>query len=484
MAKRLAVVRFWFQGNAFSPLSTSFDSFRQCVWSEGKEVLEAARGTDSELAAVAEFASSRPDWEVTVLRCAAANPSGPIEESVFAGIMEEIVVGLAAGPGYWDAVYLALHGAAITTERDAPDLDLVRAVRAAVGDVPVAASFDAQANVDPELATLLDFASVSRALPAGDRFRTALRVLDRLAAVAGGASRPRGAIVRTSVLLCGPNMSTGSGPMSEIVATAQAATVSPVLDISVFSGFPYADVRTCSASAMAYAEDDAAAARAAALGVAQAIVARRSEFRVALPGPNQALGEALKARPGLVAVTEVSDDPLAGGCGDTPGLFRALLDLQPAFNSVFAFFTDSQVVERCLQAGVGTTVDLELGAKTSRDFGARVPVKAHVLRATDGRFRNRGRVQFGMPVDLGHTVVLDITGIQVIITGRCQPANDPAFFDLHGIDLAATRLLCVKASHQFRTAFDTLCARIIDCNALGPANADLASLPFRNLRPR
>jgi microcystin degradation protein MlrC len=482
MAKRLAVARFWFEGNAFSPAPTTIESFRQREWAQGAQTLERARGTETELAAVAGFAASRPDWEVTVLRCTSANPGGPIEEPLFKAILDEVLSGLSAHR--WDGVYLCLHGAAITEERASADLDFVRAVRSAIGAIPLAASFDLHANMNSDLAELLDFASACRTCPRVDMRHTAARVLERLEAIVMGRSRPRGAIVRTGILLPGFNMRTAASPMAEIMAEAVAATTSPVLDVSVFGGFPYADTRECGASTMAYAENDGPAARWAAVRAAEAIIARRNDFRVAIPGPNQALREAAKVRSGLVAVIDPSDNPLSGGTGDTPGLFRALLDMRPDGRVVYAFFADAQAVARCIQAGAGTSLDLELGARMSRDFGARVPVRAKVLRVTDGRFRNRGPTEFGMEVSVGDSVVIDVAGVEVILTSLCQPASDPAFFELHGIDLANTRLLCVKATNHFRAAFEPLCARIIDCDSPGPATADMASLPFRNLRIR
>ena len=482
MPRRLAVARFWFAGNAFSPVATTLDSFRLQEWSEGAAALAAARGTETELAAVAAFADARPDWEVTVLRCAGANPGAPVEEAAFAAILADIVGGLSRQR--WDAVYLSLHGAAVTTERPSPDLDLVRAVRSAVPDAPLGASLALHANLNPALVELVDFASGYRTYPHVDRRATAARVLERLDAVAAGQSRPRGAIVRTGLVLRSFNMRTNAAPMAEIAREASAAITSPVLDVSVFGGFPYADTRNCSASVMAFAEDDTAAARSACGRVAEAIGARRHAFRVSIPGPNQALREALRTRPGLVAVTDTADNPLSGGCADTPGLFRALLDIGPQGRTVFAYFADRQTVERCAEAGGGARLDLELGAKTSRDFGARVPVRARVLRMTPGRFHNRGPIDFGKPVDLGRTVVIDVAGIEVIVTSRCMPADDPGFYALHGINLSQTRLLCVKAKNHFRAAFEPLCTRIIDCDSPGPASADLASLPFRTLRPR
>lgn len=438
------------------------------------------RDTESELAAVAAFAAERSNWEVVLLRCASANPGGPIEEPAFAAIRDEIVAGLSARR--WDAVYLSLHGAAITAERGAADLDLIRSVRKSIGDTPLAASFDLHANLNPEVVSLLDFASAYRTHPHTDMRATAERVLARLESIAAGQVRPFGVLQTTGLALPSFNMRTNCAPMAEIMSSARAAETGPVVDVSVFGGFPYADTPDSGASVMAWSESHPDSARAACEMIRSELVARRSAFRVSIPGPNQALSEALRAPAGLVAVTDPADNPLSGGAADTPGLFRALLDAHPAENAVFAFFADPEVAARCHAMGTGATVDVELGAKTSRDFGASVRVSAKVRRLTDGRFRNRGPMETGLTVDLGRTAVLDVAGIQVIVTSRCLSANDPAFFDLHGIDLAQTRLLCVKAKNHFRAAFEPLCARIIDCDTPGPASADLSHLPFRNLR--
>jgi microcystin degradation protein MlrC len=71
--------------------------------------------------------------------------------------------------------------------------------------------------------------------------------------------------------------------------------------------------------------------------------------------------------------------------------------------------------------------------------------------------------------------------IRVIITDKVAPANDPAFFALHSIDLTTTRLLCVKAKNHFRAAFRSRCVAIVDVDAPGPACMDLRLLPFRRL---
>ncbi len=129
--------------------------------------------------------------------------------------------------------------------------------------------------------------------------------------------------------------------------------------------------------------------------------------------------------------------------------------------------------------GVGERLECRLGGRLTGDYGAPIEVSAHIERLTDGRFVNSGPMQTNMPIDLGRTAVLEVEGIRVIVTQGFWAANDPAFFELHGIDLASTRLLCVKAKNHFRAAFAPLCEMIVDVDAPGPACLDFTRLPFK-----
>jgi microcystin degradation protein MlrC len=79
--------------------------------------------------------------------------------------------------------------------------------------------------------------------------------------------------------------------------------------------------------------------------------------------------------------------------------------------------------------------------------------------------------------------VLRVGHLRIIVTTRKEAAVDPGFFDLHGVDLGATRLLANKAKNHFRAAFAGRCAAIVECDCPGPAALDLAALPFRHVPP-
>ena len=250
------------------------------------------------------------------------------------------------------------------------------------------------------------------------------------------------------------------------------------------------------ASVTVCADGDTALAARTAAELAAGFRARRDDFLIRLPGPEAALREALNGkgqgavtRP--VAVLEPADNPMSGGIGDTPGLFRALLAARPGMNPaarvVFAFFWDPELVARAQAAGPGAALDGALGGRLTGDFGPPVAVRTRVARLTDGRFVNQGPMERGLPVDLGPTAVFELArelgGIEVIVTSACVSPNDETYFALHGIELARLDLLCVKAKNHFRAAFAQSFTRLVDADTPGPAALDLSKLPFRRVPP-
>ena len=267
--------------------------------------------------------------------------------------------------------------------------------------------------------------------------------------------------------------------MAEVWTEAAALEHGAVLEAAPFGGFAWGDSPHAGASGMAWATDEAAAARAAQ-AIADAILARRARFAVSLPGPEAALAEALAGPAGLVALLDPADNPLSGGVADTPALLRRLDEHGPAVPTVFAFLHDPAVVAAAQAAGEGASRRFLLGGRTTDAFGPPVAATATVERLTEGRFVNTGPMERGAPVDLGPTAVLRIGAwLRVVVTSRKEAAVDPAFFALHGIEFGATRLLANKAKNHFRAAFAGRCAAIVECDCPGPAALDLAALPWR-----
>lgn len=487
--KRLAVARFWYEGNAFCPLPCTQQDFDRREWRVGADALTAARDTATELGAVERFARIRPDWEVVALRCASALPSGPIDEAVFSRFQSEVVAGLVQG-GPWDAVYLSLHGASITDVRQTPELDLLGEVRRLLPGVPLGASFDLHANLPPGIGLLLDMASGYKTYPHVDMAQTAQRVLDGLLAIVERGLRTRVTVTKPGAMLPSFNMRTADGPMHELQELAGAQIGPGVLEALVFGGFPYSDTADTGSSVVIVSDLDAdpagQAANAAGAKLEEAVRTLAPRFAVRLPDAVEGLRQGLEAlarQGGLVAVTDPGDNPLSGGACDTPGLFAALLQANTSAPCLFASFADFDLAKTLYEAGPGSVRAVALGGKLSTDFGPPVEVVVRVERCTDGVFRNTGPMETGVETQCGRTVLVSLVerpNIHLIVTSAVAPANDPGFFELHGIDLETSRLLCVKAKNHFRAAFQERCSAIIDTDVPGPSALDLDLLPFRH----
>jgi microcystin degradation protein MlrC len=477
---RIAIARLWFEGNSFAPAPTPLAAFQGREWLEGAEALLRYRGTATELGAVGAFLAARPDWDATVLRCAAAQPGGPMEDAAFDAWMDEVEEGV--GRGSFDGMYLSLHGACVTQGDPEADLSILRRLRRALGPAAkLTASFDFHANMSPQVVGLLDGASAYRTYPHTDMDQAALRALRLLERALAGEPL-HGSLMKWPAVLHSFHMRDEAGPMAEVWAEATEAERGPILDASLFGGFAWGDSPHAGPSAMVWASEHAPA-RALARRLIDAIGARQPRFAVALPSPEAALDAALAAPAGLVALLDPADNPLSGGTADTPGLLRILLARDDLPETVFCFLHDPANVALARALGPGEAIRCALGARTTAAFGPPLPFEGMVERLTHGRFLNEGPMEHGAPVDLGPTAVLRRGRLRIVLTSRKEAAVDPAFFALHGIELDAVRLLANKAKNHFRAAFAGRCVAIIECDCPGPAALDLAALPFRHVPP-
>ena len=478
--RKLAVARLWYEGNSFSPVPTGIEVFKAREFIEGDAAISFYRATATEIGAAVAFAETANDWSAEFLLCAAAPPGGPMTTDAFAVIRDAILAGLRGKQ--WDAVYLSLHGATVTQDNPTPELDLLRAVREVIGGTPLGVSFDLHANLGPEMVAAVDVAVGYKTYPHVDMAEVGARAIALVTRMAEGKAKPRGALAKIPAILPSFNMRTTEGPMAELAGLAAMWRKKPgILDASVFGGFAYGDSPFAGPSAMVFADGDQSLAEAAAHDIADAIAARRDRFTVTLPTAAEGVAKAL-ATPGSkpAAVLDPADNPLSGGIGDTPALLRAVLDAKPDVPTVFGFFFDPELVGAAHDRGTGAVLSAKLGGRITDAFGPPIGVSARVLKLTDGKFRNLGPMEHNLPVDVGRTALLEVDGIRVIVTERCQTPNDPAYFTLHGIDLGQVGLLCVKAKNHFRAAFTPLTRTIIDVDCPGPAAANLRHYRFRH----
>src|SRR5438067_274082 len=299
---------------------------------------------------------------------------------------------------------------------------------------------------------------------------------------AAGRIRPATAWRQSPLLPPIAGQLTARGPLRRLYDMADELARDPrVVSISVFAGFPLADIRDAGLSSYVVTDGDQALAEALADRLAAAAWAHRREFlHEALPVP-AAVARALAADGRPVILADIADNTGGGAAGDTTEILRELLRAG-ARQTTVACLWDREAVRACVAAGVGATVTLKVGGKVDPSHGAPVEVTGQVRTLSDGRFVHKGPMFRGLEGRLGPTAVLDVNDLKIILISLRWQTLDPEMLRFVGIDPLAERIIVVKSSIHYRAAFEPLAHAIIEADAPGLSSSNLARFTFKRVR--
>jgi microcystin degradation protein MlrC len=428
---------------------------------------------------------------------AVANPSGVIEADAYQTLKSELLRRLQDALPI-DAVVLDLHGAGVAEQTDDVEGDLGAAVRDLIGpDVALVVTHDLHGHITDREAAAVDAMFGVHHYPHDDMYERGVEAVAAIPELLAGRWRPTIHVERLPLLL--PATTTYHGVGAEILDLCQNLEKQPgVIDVTFMHGFPYTDNRLVGAHVIATTNDDAALAAQIGREAAQAVWSARDRFIVEHPPPPEAISRALALAGAPIVINETSDNPGGGAPADHPPppppppggpppphgthLLRALLDAHPA-GAVFCGIKDPQVVEAARLAGVGSTIDVEIGGKTDDLHGAPIRCRGYVKTLTDGEIVIEAAMGRGFRMNVGPTALLIVDGVEVIVFSRAVQTIDRTPLLLHGIDPTQRKIIALKSSNHFRSGFDALAAAIITTDPPGLTTVRLENLP-RTRTPR
>jgi microcystin degradation protein MlrC len=305
------------------------------------------------------------DVEAVPLCWATALPGGPVTGDAYAAVKQRTLAALRE-QGPFDGVLVVNHGA---LEVDGlaidADTDFVVAIRALIGPaVPIALALDLHGDMTPELLAASTVISVLRTAPHRDDRQTGFRAADQLIRVIRTGVTPKRAAVRIPMLIPGETAVTSSPPADDLYGGLPALDAIPgVLEANILVGFAWNDRPWTGATAIVLSERDAEQARREALGLAARIWARRHDFSLRMETAEVADGLRLAASSAVrpVYVSDSGDNTTAGAPGDLTEVLQAALDVPELDDAVVAGITAPRLVRRLLDAGIGSTVEIDLG---------------------------------------------------------------------------------------------------------------------------
>lgn len=481
---RIAIAGFQHETNCFVDSRTDFAYFAShrdrppLVY--GKDVLT---WLDKTSFAITGFIGVMGDsHDLVPLLWTSGGAGGMVTRDAFERIAGSIV-GLLSQAMPVDAVYLDLHGAMVTEDFEDGEGELLRRVRAAVGErVPVVISLDYHANVTPAMVELSDSVIAYRTYPHVDRIETgeyAARVTEALLL----RGRPAGRSLRKLPFLLPLNGQCTLVDPSRHVVNLSRVLDEDVVSLSYLAGFPPSDLYWCGPSVVCHAWTQEAADRAAD-SMLHAVLQREAEFAEEMFTPQEAVARATalaaKARRPII-LADTQDNPGCGGTADATGLLKALVEAD-AQGAVMGLLCDPAAAEAAHAAGVGRQVTLDLGGRSGPEGVTPLSATFSVDALGNGQFTTTGAVTGGRKVDLGRMALLRLGGVSVVVTSKRAQAYDQAPFRHLGIEPAAQKIVALKSTCHYRAEFEPIGEAVLVALAPGYYRADPTEYPYRRLR--
>lgn len=482
---RIAIGGFMHETNSFVPTPTEFKTYNthgsRPPLSRGREVLERLRDTSFATAGFLAAMAHRHELVPTVW--AAALASGTVTREAFERIAAELVGRLSEALPV-EGVYLDLHGAMVSDDFEDGEGELLRRVRAAVGDaVPVVISLDWHANVTKAMVEHTDGLVGYLTYPHIDQVETGRRAAAVLATLLD-RGRPAGRALRKAPFLIPLTAQcTDVDPSKAVVKQALALEGGDVLNCSFLAGFPPSDLAECGAAVAVHAYSQPLADRVADQ-LERLVENSEAAFATTFYGPDEGVRRAMAiaaSAPRPVILADTQDNPGAGGTADTTGILAALVrnDAQGACLGVFC---DPQAAEAAHQAGVGARIELDLGGKFGPEGVRPFRGSFQVVQLGDGLLRTTGPHVGGRNLNLGKMAQLRIGGVTVVLSSVRMQAHDQAPFRHVGIEPKDQKILALKSTVHFRADFGPFAEEILIVLAPGAHWADPSKYPYRRLR--
>ena len=478
---RLFLAMMSHETNTFSNLPTDRAQFEARNLHYGGEILEAFRGTGTCVGGMIDAAARRRATLIPSV-AAAASPAGLVTKDIYGHVKERLLRDLKAA-GKVDGVLLDLHGAMVPEGLDDGEGDLIEAVRAAVGPaVPIAVTLDFHGNLSEHMVQGADLLNGYKTYPHVDMAERGVEATEQLIDIIGKRLKPTAALRKPPILPPLGNQGTARGPMRRLYDLAAEMEKDPkVISISLFAGFPHADIPDAGFGVYVVTNDDQELADHLADRLADTAWTYRHEFiHTALP-VREAVAKAL-ATPGKpIVLADMADNTGGGAAGDGTEILRELVRVG-ARSAVVACLWDPKAVALCVKAGVGASVTLDVGGKVDDRHGAPLRVTGVVRTLSDGRFVHKGPMARGLPGRLGTTAVLDVNDIKVILISYRWQTLDPEMIRFVGIDPLDHKILVVKSTIHYRAAFEPIAGEIIEVDAPGLSSSNLGRFDFKRIR--
>lgn len=472
---RIVIGMMAHETNTFSTVKTSIADFNPLY---GEEISKVYKGTRSSIGGFIDVLEKEGiDMLFTI--SANATPAGPVNHADYRRMVDTILKGVKDEKV--DGVLLALHGAMVAENVPEAEGVLLEEVRGQVGSkTPIIITLDLHGLISDKIIGNCDAVYGYDTNPHIDMYERGVEAAEAMVKTLRGELKPVVAHKKLRMLPPTINQRTTEGPMVELLKEAwKMEKKLGVLNVCIFPTFPYADVQRVGSAVVAVTDGDRRLAQSLCDQLGEKMYGMRQQFLKPLTPIKEGVKRAVDAQEGPIVLADVADNPGGGAPGDGTEILRELIRVK-ARNVGVAIIKDPEAVAEAIKVGVKGTLRMPIGAKTDTFHGKPVKVEGTVRTITDGKFIHKA-MAVGVPADVGRTAVIDVNGIEIILTEKSHAPNDPEIYRRNGIEPTDKKILVLKSRGHFRAAYEPFSKEIIEVDAPGLTSPDLSWFKYTNI---
>ena len=465
---RIAIAGLAIESSTFSPAKTEAEAFKA---KEG-DALFSQYPFLSETSPQRQAAAWFPALQGHAL------PGGVVTPEAYESLVAKTLSLLEKNLPY-DGLFLDIHGAMSVEGMDDPEGDLIARIRALVGTKTlISTSMDLHGNVSQRLAHQSDLITCYRMAPHEDamesRQRAVDNLLDRLVSKKG---KPKyKAWIPIPILLPGEKTSTRIEPGKSLYAQVAPLTEKEgVVDAAIWIGYAWADAPRNHAVVMVTG-DDATAVQESAEQLAQAFWSVRNAFEFVAPTASleESLMQALKNKTKPFIISDMGDNPTAGGAGDVTWTLQQLLARKefkdPSGPSlIYASIPGPDMIAAAEAVGIGGKVKAKVGAAVDARFAPPLELEGVVEAIHQG------------DIHAETEAVIRVGSIQVIVTKKRKPYHHEKDFTQLNLMPKQADIVVVKIGYLVPELYDMRGGWIMALTP-GGVDQDLDRLGYQHIQ--
>jgi microcystin degradation protein MlrC len=468
MPTRILIAECMQEISSFNPLPSHYENFSI---QRGNELL-SQRGLNTSVAGALSIFEDKV-VEVVPTYSAKANSAGPLSAKGWEQLSGEFLAAVKAKLHGIDGVYISFHGAmGAQTELD-PEGYLLAEVRRMVGpDMPIVISLDLHGILTDRMLRQINGLAIYHTYPHVDFADTGERAAKLLLRLIEEDIKPVIARVVMPALVRGDELITKSGCYGDLIRECQRLERDgSALAAGIMIGNPFTDVPELCSQVLIMTDGSQDIATREAVRLAEEFWPQRFRMQGKLIPLDRAVAQA-RTIEGPVVFTDAADATSSGATGDSNVIIKALREAGYA-KRVLAQIVDQPAAEAAHRAGVGASIEIDLGGAIDTGRFKPMRVRAKVVLLSDGE----GRLEtMKAGLHAGPTAVLTFDNFTVVVFSHTISLFDRAMYYANGLDPQNFDLIVVKSPHTEHQMYDAWVEKNFNVDAPGATSADLKSL--------